>query len=80
MIQCRLAWGVHDAEHWPAMTRFGLEVARIGVICGASACPERDEDVIDAFYDLADTIITVRSLIRQAWVTHRWDTRPQHRR
>jgi len=32
--------------------------------------------VIDAFFDLADTIITVRSLIRQAWTTHRWDTRP----
>ena len=43
-------------------------------------CYERNEDVIDAFFDLADTIITVRSLIRQAWVTHRWDTRPQHRR
>jgi transposase len=43
-------------------------------------CYERDEDVIDAFFDLADAIITVRSLIRQAWVTHRWDTRPQHRR
>jgi transposase len=43
-------------------------------------CYERDEDVIDAFFDLADAIITVRSLIRQAWFTHRWDTRPQHRR
>jgi hypothetical protein len=43
-------------------------------------CYERNEDVIDAFFDLADTIITVRSLIRQAWVTYRWDTRPQHRR
>ncbi|KAB1139497.1 IS5/IS1182 family transposase, partial [Streptomyces luteolifulvus] len=31
------------------------------------------------FFDLADTIITVRSLIRQAWTTHRWDERP-HRR
>ena len=28
---------------------------------------ERREEVIDAFFDLADTIITVRSLIRQAW-------------
>jgi transposase len=43
-------------------------------------CYERDEDVIDAFFDLADAIITVRSLIRQAWFTYRWDTRPQHRR
>jgi hypothetical protein len=29
--------------------------------------------------DLADAIITVRSLIRQAWTTHRWDTRPTRR-
>ena len=43
-------------------------------------CYERREEVIDAFFDLADSIITVRSLIRQAWVTHRWDTRPTHRR
>jgi hypothetical protein len=27
--------------------------------------------VIDAFFDLADAIITDRSLIRQAWTTHR---------
>jgi transposase len=43
-------------------------------------CYERDEDVIDAFFDLADAIITVRSLIRQAWVTYRWEGRPAHRR
>jgi transposase len=43
-------------------------------------CYERNEDVINAFFDLADAIITVRSLIRQAWVTYRWDTRPAHRR
>ena len=39
-------------------------------------CYERRETVIDAFFDLADAIITVRSLIRRAWTTHRWDTRP----
>jgi transposase len=43
-------------------------------------CYERREEVIDAFFDLADAIITVRSLIRQAWTTHRRDTRPAHRR
>jgi transposase len=42
-------------------------------------CYERHERVIDAFFDLADTIITVRSLIRRAWTTHRWDTRPARR-
>lgn len=43
-------------------------------------CYERREAVIDAFFDLADAIITVRSLIRRAWTTHRWDTRPARRR
>jgi transposase len=38
-------------------------------------CYERRATVIDAFFDLADTIITVRSLIRRAWTTHRWDER-----
>lgn len=42
-------------------------------------CYERRERVIEAFFDLADAIITVRSLIRKAWSTHRWETRP-HRR
>ncbi|MFE6682576.1 IS5 family transposase [Streptomyces sp. NPDC057729] len=43
-------------------------------------CYERRGHVINAFFDLADTIITVRSLIRRAWTTHRWDTRPQRQR
>ena len=42
-------------------------------------CYERKEDVIDAFFDLADAIITVRRLIRQAWTTFRWDSRPARR-
>jgi transposase len=42
-------------------------------------CYERREKVIDAFFDLADTIITIRSLIRQAWTTYRWDGRPSQR-
>jgi transposase len=42
-------------------------------------CYERREEVIDAFIDLADTIITVRSLIRQAWIAYRWDNRPARR-
>jgi transposase len=43
-------------------------------------CYERREPVGDAFFDLADTIITVRSLIRRAWTTHHWDARPARRR
>jgi transposase len=42
-------------------------------------CYERREAVVDAYFDLADAIITVRSLIRRAWMTHRWDTRPARR-
>ncbi|WP_331718633.1 IS5 family transposase (plasmid) [Streptomyces sp. NBC_00289] len=44
-----------------------------------SRCYERRATVVNAFFDLADTIITIRSLIRRAWATHRWDERP-HRR
>lgn len=42
-------------------------------------CHERREEVIDAFFDLADTIITVRSSIRQAWIMYRWENRPARR-
>jgi TIR domain/Transposase DDE domain len=42
-------------------------------------CYERDEMVIEAYFDLADAIITVRSLIRQAWTAYRWDGRPARR-
>jgi Transposase DDE domain len=42
-------------------------------------CYERHEEVIDAFFDLADAIITVRSLIRQSWTLYRWDSRPAKR-
>jgi transposase len=42
-------------------------------------CYERRTAVIEAFFDLADTIITVRSLIRRAWTTHRWNARPRRR-
>ncbi|MFF4354091.1 IS5 family transposase [Streptomyces sp. NPDC001530] len=42
-------------------------------------CYERRATVVDAFFDLADTIITVRSLIRRTWTTHRWDKRPDRR-
>jgi len=42
-------------------------------------CYERKEKVIDAFFDLADAIITVRRLIREAWTLYRRDTRPANR-
>ncbi len=42
-------------------------------------CYERREEVIDAFFDLANAIITVRSQIRRAWTAYRWDGRPARR-
>jgi hypothetical protein len=42
-------------------------------------CYECHEDVIDAFFDLADAIITVRRLIREASTLYRWDDRPARR-
>jgi transposase len=67
-IQAGRRWPVERTNAWHnAFTRL-------------QRCYERREDVIDAFFDLADAIITVRSLIRQAWTTYRWDTRPTRRR
>jgi hypothetical protein len=43
-------------------------------------CYERREDVIDAYFDLADGVITVRSLIRQACTSYRSDNRPARQR
>ncbi len=43
-------------------------------------CYERRVAVINAFFDLADTVITVRNLIRRAWTARRWDSRPTRRR
>lgn len=42
-------------------------------------CTEKRIRVIDAFIALANTVIIVRRLIRQAWTGHRWDTRPARR-
>jgi transposase len=66
-IQAGQRWHVERTNAWHnAFTRL-------------QRCYERRENVIDAYFDLADAIITTRSLIRQAWTTHRWDTRPARR-
>jgi transposase len=66
-IQAGQRWPVERANAWHnAFNRL-------------QRCYERREKVIDAFFDLADSIITVRSLIRQAWTTYRWDGRPARR-
>jgi hypothetical protein len=66
-IQAGQRWHVERTNAWPnAFNRL-------------QRCHERTARVIDAFFDLADAIITLCSLIRQAWTTHRWDTRPAKR-
>ncbi len=42
-------------------------------------CTERRSRVIDAYIALANAVIIMRRLIRTAWTTHRWDTRPTRR-
>jgi hypothetical protein len=42
-------------------------------------CTERRARVIDFWISLANTIIIVRRLLRRAWTTYRWDTRPARR-
>lgn len=42
-------------------------------------CTERRTRVIEAFIALANAVIVVRRLLRTAWTTHRWDTRPRRR-
>jgi len=42
-------------------------------------CTERHARVINALIALANAVIITRRLIRTAWTTHRWDTRPTRR-
>jgi transposase len=42
-------------------------------------CTERRRRVIDAFIALANAVIILRRLLRTAWTSHRWDTRPSRR-
>lgn len=71
----------HKGEKAPsqASRRWHVERthARQSAFHRRARCYERRRaTVIQAFFDLADTTITVRSLIRQAWTTHRWEERP----
>jgi transposase len=42
-------------------------------------CTERRTRIIHALIALANAVIIVRRLLRAAWTTHRWDTRPARR-
>lgn len=73
----------HKGEKAPIQTSGRRHVERTNSWHNAfnrlQRCYKRREHVIDAFFDLADAIITVRALIRQAWTTHRRNTRPRRR-
>ncbi|MGA5453162.1 IS5 family transposase [Streptomyces umbrinus] len=79
-LQGRIA---HKGENAPIQASRRWHVERTHVWQNAfhrlARCYERRVTVIGAFFDLADTIITVRSLNRQAWTTHLWDERPNRR-
>lgn len=42
-------------------------------------CTERHARVIEAFIALANAVIIVRGLVRQAWTSYRWEDRPTRR-
>lgn len=67
-LQAGARWVVERTNSWHTRGFKKLQV-----------CTEVRARVIDAFIALANAIIVTRRLIRLAWTTHRWDTRP-HRR
>ncbi|MFJ5726117.1 IS5 family transposase [Streptomyces sp. NPDC093149] len=82
--ECGLhGWIAHKGEKAPIQASERWHVERTHAWQNAfsrlARCFERRAVVIDAFFGLAETIITVRSLIRRAWTTHRWQTRPRRR-
>ena len=42
-------------------------------------CTEGRARVIEAYIALANAVIVLRRLLTEAWLTHRWDTRPRRR-
>ncbi|ADI12837.1 hypothetical protein SBI_09719 [Streptomyces bingchenggensis BCW-1] len=75
------AAGAGDAGADRALGADDLRLALSVLILGLGERPAQrgDRRRFDALFDLADTIITIRNLIRRAWTTHRWDERPNHR-
>lgn len=42
-------------------------------------CTELKSRVLDALISLANSIIVIRRLIREAWLSHRWDSKPKRK-
>jgi IS5 family transposase len=66
-LQARQRWHVERTNAWH--NSFGK----------LQRCYECSEKVIDAFFDLADAVITARRLIRESWILYGWDGRPVNR-
>jgi transposase len=63
-IQVGKRWVVERTNSW--MNNYGA----------LRRTTERHQDRLEFYLTLATILITTRSLIRRAWYTHRWDTRP----
>lgn len=67
-LQAGARWVVERTNSWHTRGFRKLQI-----------CTERHTRVIDAYIALANAVIIIRRLIRTAWTTHRWDTRPARR-
>ena len=67
-LQAGARWVVERTNSWHTRGFRKLQI-----------CTERRSRVIDAYIALANAVIIIRRLIRAAWTTHRWDTRPTRR-
>lgn len=67
-LQAGARWVVERTNSWHTRGFRKLQV-----------CTERRQRVVDAYIALANAVIIIRRLIRTAWTTHRWDTRPKRR-
>jgi transposase len=63
-IQADGRWVVERTNSW--MNNFGK----------LRRCTERRRVCVEFYIALAAAVITIRSLIRRAWILYRWDTRP----
>ncbi|BAU96228.1 transposase [Corynebacterium suranareeae] len=68
LLQAGGRWGVERTNSWHNR---GFKKLAL--------CTERRARVVEAFIALANAVIIVRRLIRQAWTSYRWDTRPARR-
>lgn len=64
-IQADGRWVVERTNSW--LNNFGK----------LRRCTERRRECVEFYIALAAALVTIRSLIRRAWFTHRWDTRPR---